>query len=97
MYMFTYFLLPWPSAGNDTCYSETTSTGTIRGLSANQKPILKQRNERADLRGNCLIFRLVSFDPKFSTFEMAYSQRQPIRDRRILAFHVINFTTDRRL
>ena len=54
-------------------YSETTSTGANRGLSANQKLILKQRIEHADLTGNCLIFRLVTFNPKFSTFEMAYS------------------------
>ena len=42
-----------------------TSTGDTRGFSANQKPILKQRNECADLTGNCPIFFLVSFDPKF--------------------------------
>ena len=75
-------------------YSETTSTGATLGLSANQKPILKQRIEHADLTGNCHIFRLVPFNPKFSTFEMAYSKCQPIRDQRILAFHVINSTTD---
>ena len=72
-------------------YSETTSTGATLGLSANQKPILKQRNERADLTGNCLIFRLVTFDPKFLTFKMAYSWRQPIRDWRILAFSCNQF------
>ena len=57
----------------ELAYSETTSTGATRGLSANQKPILKQRNERADLTGNCLIFRMVTFDPKFSMFEIANS------------------------
>ena len=46
-------------------YSEKTSTGATRGLSANQKPILKQRNERVDLSGNFHIFSLVTFDPKF--------------------------------
>ena len=46
-------------------YSETTSTGATQGLSANQKLILKQRNECADLMGNCIIIRLVTFDPKF--------------------------------
>ena len=56
-----------------TSYSEMTSTGATQELSANEKPILKQRNERADLTGNCLIFRSVTFDPKFSTVEMGYS------------------------
>ena len=37
-------------------YSEMSSTGATRGLSANQSPILKQRNEHADLMGNCRIF-----------------------------------------
>ena len=50
-----------------------TSSGATRRLSANQKPILKQRNERADLTGNCLIVGLVTFDPKFLAFEMTYS------------------------
>ena len=54
-------------------YSEATSAGATRGLSANQKPIFKQRHERADYTGNCVIFRLVTFNPKFSTFEVAYS------------------------
>ena len=42
-------------------YSETTSTEATQGLSANQKPILKQRNERADLTGNCHIFLIGYF------------------------------------
>ena len=46
-------------------YSVTTSTGATRRLSANQKPILKQRNERVDLKGNYHIFLIgLTFDPK---------------------------------
>ena len=46
-------------------YSVTYSTGATWGLSANQNPILKQRNKRTGLTGNCLIFWLLSFDAKF--------------------------------
>ena len=35
--------------GGGLIYSETTSTGGTRGLSANQKPILKQRDQRAEV------------------------------------------------
>ena len=44
-----------------TRYSEATSTGATRGLSANQKPILKQRIDHADLTGNCLILFIYWF------------------------------------
>ena len=43
----------------DGAYSKTTLTGATQGLSANQKPILKQRNELADLTGNCHIIFLI--------------------------------------
>ena len=46
------------------------SSGATQGLSANQKPILKQRIEHADITEKCLIFRLVTFDPKWLTLSV---------------------------
>ena len=73
----------------DTAKTVVTTTRATQGLSANQKSILKQRIERADLKGNCLIFFLLEALPLPLDEFLVYCILQGIQVKRLMMSVVV--------